>query len=230
MTYRALARNKNIPEDIAIKLAKVDDHLTQIYLMSDFESLSEQVLNAILSNKNANVVESLLSKDKTGKISNEILIKLANSEDANIRKALGYKNNLPKYIFEKLLNDENPEVVATMLEKEQATEEQLRKFSTSKNIKILEAIANNQKTPADILGALSTSKNSDVRSAVAMNQNTPVDVTIKLAEDPSKKVRYHLLVKNNLDDKVLEILMHDHDKGNRENAEREYNKRKGITK
>lgn len=199
-----LAKNKNLPEDIAIKLANNQDDLIKYYLLRNFESLQPSVVNVLLDCGNEDIINSVLQNDITGKISDAKLIELANNENPRIRELLADKRNLPKYIFEKLLDDENPNVIASMLKSEYATEEQLRKFSTSKKATIL--------------------------AAVAKNKNTPVDVAIKLATDPSKKVRYYLTLNNNIDDKVLQILMNDPDNDNKTNAIRMYNKRQGITK
>ena len=132
------------------KNAKIAKQLVRIAKMlvssagDDIESMSTDEKINLAKNKNA---------------SPEILEKLAEDEDANVRYAVAKNPKTPVNILIKLADDKDKLVIY--------------------------AVAENPNTPAEFLKNLAEDRDWFIRWEVASNPNTPIEVLRKLAKNDS---------------------------------------------
>ena len=117
----------------------------------------------------SNVVDDIEFLKRHGKLNIpdikdiEILRKLAEDKDEDVRCRVAKNPNIPAEILRKLAEDDDEEV--------------------------RRRVAWNSNTSVEILSKLAEDENGDVKRGVAMNPNTPVKVLIKLAKDKAWYVR-----------------------------------------
>ena len=161
-----------------VKIAKQLVRIAKMLVSStgdDIESMSTDEKINLAKNKNA---------------SPEILEKLADDEDANVRYYVAENPKTPADILKKLAReDEESGVRQAVAYNPNTPADILKKLAEDKDDDVKWAVAANTKTPVDILKKLADDKDDYVKSAVVDNPNAPVEVLKKLAEDEDERIR-----------------------------------------
>lgn len=99
------------------------------------------------------------------------------------------KNNASPEILEKLAEDKNDDVRWAVAENTKTPVDILRKLAEDKNDYVKSAVVDNPNAPVEVLENWAEDKDCYKRQAVAHNPNTPTEVLKKLAGDEDERIR-----------------------------------------
>ena len=99
------------------------------------------------------------------------------------------ENNASPEMIEKLAEDEDEDVRFAVAKNPKTPVDILRKLTENKDWMTRQGVAMNPKTPVEILRKLAEDKDAFVKYGVAINPNTPVEILRKLAEDEDLGVK-----------------------------------------
>ena len=197
-----LAKNKNLPSDLAIKLAQWNgpEDLLVLSWLARNPSVNAEVLDTIIDNPNRTDVISYYIACNPN-LSVRAQYELADSDDPDVRYGLAENPNLAEEVMYILADDSSKDVRNEVASKDNVPEDLLRKFAEDDE--------------------------PFVRIAVAFHERTPVDVLVKLVDDPDEIVRYYLARNDNTPTDILQYLCNSEHRATREHA-RKTLERKGI--
>ena len=112
-------------------------------------------------------------------------------------------SNTPINILEKLSNDENTEVRAYMARESNAPMPILEKLAKDKDKVVRRCVALNQNTPAFMLEKLAIDEKNIVRAAVAKNKSTSIATLEKMITDRQTRDVIHKNAKRNRSKRLL---------------------------
>ena len=114
-------------------------------------------------------IESMSTDEKLKLLKNnaspEILKKLSEDEDANVRETVAMNPKTPVDILRKLALDEDDDVRWGAIQNSNMTAEALKKLSEDEDADVRETVAENPKTPVDILRKLALDEDKHVSKA-----------------------------------------------------------------
>ena len=119
----------------------------------------------------------------------QVLIKLSEDEDQEVRREVANNRSTPPEVLVKLSVDKDVEVREGAAGNPSTPPEVLVKLSVDKDVKVREKVARNGSTPPEVLVKLSEDENEYVRVEVARNGSTPPEALAKLSGDKSPRVR-----------------------------------------
>ncbi len=128
----------------------------------------------------------------------EVLRKLADNEDPNVRSTVASNPSTPLDVLEKLVLDEHEEVLLSLACNKNISLEILNQLASQinhevsniseKDYYLILGLAGNPQTPQQVLRFWANHLSSEVRAKVAENLNTPSDVLETLANEKYPKV------------------------------------------
>ncbi len=145
------------------------------------------------------------------KTSSEVLMKLANNEDNNIRMSVAKNPNTSVEILEKLANDKDWQIRLIIAKNQKAPKEVLMKLADDKDNAVKESVASNSNTPIKVLEKLADDKDWQIRIIIAKNQKVPKEVLMKLADDKDNVVKEIVASNSNTPKETLKKLVEDED-------------------
>lgn len=123
----------------------------------------------------------------------DLLWHLAQNKDATIcaeaRKAIVQHKQVPAEMLLDLAQAEEAEIRQTIAQNERTPTQALQILAREQDETIRQAVASNPQTPVDVLLSLAQDQAWKVRQAVARNRQTPVTTLLDLAQDASDSVR-----------------------------------------
>ena len=127
---------------------------------------------------------------KSQKASAEVLKKLAEDGNNDVRLYVARNPKTPAEVLKKLAEDknENDDIRKAVARNQNAPIEVLVKMAEDENEDIRSSVARNPSTPAETLVKLTEDEDGFVKIKAAENPNTPVEVLVKMAEDSNAKL------------------------------------------
>jgi len=151
----------------------------------------EDLVRGLSTQEKFDLTYSMLTTYEEG-ASKDVLIKLADDKDEDIRRQIAGYKNAPTEILEKLVKDKDKYVKLAVLNNKTAPKDLLTKLATSEDHEIRSAISTNTSTPPETLIKLSNDTNMDVKAGVLTNKSCPKDLLTKLANSENEKFRYYI--------------------------------------
>ena len=126
----------------------------------------------------------------------EIISKLAQDKNANIRWNVAENTSTPPETLLKLAQDKDLDVRYSVAKNTSTPPELLLKLSQDKDVLVRYYVARNNSTPPETLLKLAQDKDVGVRSSVAQNNSTPPEVLLKLVQDENVYIVRHYAKEN----------------------------------
>lgn len=182
---------KNPLSKIAIAIMRNDNNEisdTEIYDAEDnqIKNISRKLLD-ICKKDAVTRPQSVLSKIKSEKATEQELIDASKSDSSDVRQLIAGNTSTPKEILDLLSRDEDSQVRCCIAENPSTPKEILIVLSRDEVSQVRSGVAFNPNTPKKVLIVLSRDKNQLVRSDVAENPSTPKEVLDFLSRDTNIK-------------------------------------------
>ena len=176
--------------DKYVRGMKEDERKDFLVKLLNFEP-SPEILAKLYDDKNLDIRAAVARNPFTPP---QILVKLSDDEDSYVRMVVAGNPSTPPEILVKLSDDEDSYVRMAVAGNPSTPPQFLAKLSNDENEYVRAAIARNPSTPPQILAKLSVDKDSHVRAAVARNPSTPPQILAKLSDDEDEYVRWGVAI------------------------------------
>lgn len=136
--------------------------------------------------------------------SEEILIKLAQSEYPDVRRAVARNTATPTHLLQQLALDPDEKVRMYIATQPHLTPSIYHSLAQDERAPVRAAVARNEHVPQALLRSLATDRKPKVRMALASNPTLPPEIFPRLAHDKHWRVRAHLAANPHLPLPLLE--------------------------
>jgi hypothetical protein len=200
------AKNKNTTPNELDELAKSKHSFVRMDVANN-PNTSSQTL-ALLSDEteNMNVLYGVARHNNT---TTDILEKLSNHPNNDVRKWVAFNPNTSPKTLEKLSQDKNIDVKLMIARNKNTPEKVLLDYTKSGGGEIMYAIASNTGTSYNIQKRVANYWNPAIRETLAQNRHTDSDILKKLSKDTEKSVRMEVAKNMNTYDSTLVSLTKD---------------------
>ena len=200
------ARNKSTSSAELDELAKSPHSFVRMDVANNPNTSSKTL--ALLSNEteNMNVLYGVARHNNTP---TDILDKLSNHPNNDVRKWVAFNKNTSPATLEKLSKDKYWEVKLMIARNHNAPEEILLNYAKSGGGEVMYAIANNPGTSYNVQNEVANYWNPAIRETLAQNPNTNEEILKKLSKDKEVSVRIEVAKNKNTSDSDLISLTKD---------------------
>lgn len=205
----AILENEKCDADVLKALVESGNVKSHYYNMNIFERIAShanvtpEILDKLAEDKDDEVRKVVAQNSKT---KTETLAKLANDKSEEVRLNVAINNNTMPELLDKLSKDKDLDVRSAVSEHENVTPEILDKLAGDENGIVRLNVAKNKKTKSETLDKLSGDDNVQVRMNVAQNKNTSVEALKKLAQDIDYNVKKSVIENENATAEVLDLV------------------------
>ena len=145
----------------------------------------------------------------------DLIVKLAGDPDVSVRSAIATQDYLPKDLIVKLAGDPSYRVRAAIVVRKDIPPELYFKFAEDPDDEVRSRTVSY--APPELYFKFAEDPADDVRLGIAVKPVLPLDLIVKLAGDPSARVRAAIAWKDNLPPDLIVKLAGDSDSGVRAN-------------
>ena len=146
---------------------------------------------------------------KMANLPEDILHRMTNDRDRNVREILARRKDTPDDIIRTLSTDKSHFVRRVIAERKVLPNDVIHILSADKDQEVREAIAHQDVLPEDVVRVLANDKDSDVRRVITKRKNLPEDIVRIFVKDESESIRFALAKREDLSEDVIRTLSTD---------------------
>lgn len=220
--FRAMAKNKDAVtrqmvarrcQDSAVYLTMIDDPdpIVRGEVMRRPEKMPHKIIEKMAQDEDATIRKLVAERWDTPE---KIQKKLTRDPDVLVRIALAKRDTLSEEIIEILIDDPDVQVRRTIAEREYLTYKFVRHLAGDPDAVVREALTNRSNLPDDIICVLASDPDEDVRDSILGHHQITRQALHILAQDKSPEIRRRVAKKCGTEDEdipTLKILASDPD-------------------